>query len=204
MTTVLGVRHGEVHNPGNVIYAGLPGYGLSHEGRVQAAAVAQALQSAGVEVIYSSPLTRAVQTAEVIARATDAAVIVDERLHEWHHWTRWAGRTWDEFRQQAPADWDRYRDDPGSITDGETLEALAGRFLEVLHDARVKHPDGLVVLVTHLEPLRAALLRLTDHPAKDLFDIQIPTGGCVRLFPDPDPVPGDPRSLSATRRADRP
>src|SRR5437016_2187139 len=65
--TVIGIRHGEVHNPEGVIYAGLPGYVLSELGRAQAAATAEALRGLDVAAIYASPLDRAMETATTIA-----------------------------------------------------------------------------------------------------------------------------------------
>lgn len=191
MTRLLGVRHGEVHNPENVIYAGLAGYGLSELGRDQARRVAEALTSRDVAAIYASPLDRAVETASWIAKASGVSVTTDERLYEWRYWSRWAGLTWDELRTNARDDWLAYRNDPGSVTAGESLAELADRMLGFIDDVEAAHPGALVVAVTHLEPLRAAILRMTDRPAGDLFEIQIGLGHVVRLRPDPDPAPLD-------------
>jgi hypothetical protein len=55
------------------------------------------------------------------------------------------------------------------------------------------HADGVVVGVTHLEPLRAILLRKLGRPARDLFEVNISQCEVVRLAPEPaaDPVPLD-------------
>lgn len=186
---MIGIRHGEVHNPKGVIYAGLDGYGLSETGRDQANAMAEALRGIPVAALYASPLDRAMQTAEAIARvAGDFEIVPDIRLHEWRYWAQWAGMTWEELRTKGRSAWEAYQNDPGSVTDGESLDALADRMDSWLADVRRDHPEGLVVGVTHLEPLRATLLRALNRPPKDLFGLQIPTGGAVRLLPDPDPV----------------
>jgi broad specificity phosphatase PhoE len=191
MPMVLGIRHGEVHNPKEVIYSGLPGYGLSQAGRAQAAAVAEALKGMQVAALYASPLERAIETATFIAEATGAEIVPDVRLHEWRHWAQWAGMTWEELRTKNNEAFDRYINDPGSVTDGESLSELADRVESWLADVERDHPDGLVIGVSHLEPLRAILLRKLGRPANDLFQLEIGLSEVVRLLPEAsaDPVP---------------
>jgi len=195
MTTVIGIRHGEVHNPDGVIYAGLPGYGLSELGRQQAAAVGEALRDAGVVALYASPLDRGVETASAIADATGLDVITDDRLAEWKHWAQWAGMTWEQLRTEARDAWEAYRDDPGSVRVGETLEELADRVSTWLDDVTAAH-GGPVVAVSHLEPLRAILLRRQDRPANQLFDITISPGHAVRIAPEADSTARGPDTIA--------
>src|SRR4051812_3441114 len=119
--TVIGIRHGEVHNPEGVIYAGLPGYGLSDTGRTQAAAMAEALKGLPVTAIYASPLDRAVETATLIAQVAGVEFVPDIRLHEWRHWHQWAGMTWEDLRVKGREAWEAYQADPGAVTSGESL-----------------------------------------------------------------------------------
>ena len=187
--TVLGVRHGEVHNPEGVIYAGLDGYGLSETGRSQAQAVAGALRGIELAGLYASPLDRAMETASFISAVTGAEVIPDERLYEWRHWQQWAGMTWEELREKGRGAFEAYMNDPGSVTSGESLEELADRFGSWLTDVQRDHTEGIVIGVTHLEGLRATLLRALGRPAKDLFTLDIGLSGVVRLTPDPTAEP---------------
>lgn len=195
MTAIIGIRHGEVHNPEGVIYAGLPGYGLSEYGRAQARAAADALRDADVVALYASPLDRAGETAAAISEATGVPVSVDDRLQEWRFWSGWAGMTWDELRERALDRWNAYQDDPGSVTEGESLAELAERMGGWMRDVRAAHPEGLVVGISHLEPLRAVLLALRGRPYKELFDIRIGLGEAVVLDPDPDPAALTPEAL---------
>lgn len=187
--TVIGVRHGEVHNPEGVIYAGLPGYGLSEEGRRQARAVGDVLKDLPVAALYASPLDRGIETATLISETIGVDIIPDIRLHEWRYWQQWAGMTWEDLRTKGRDAWDAYQSDPGAVTQGESLAELADRMESWLSDVRAGHEDGVVVGVTHLEPLRAVLLRMLERPARDLFDLAIGLGQSVRLLPDPDPTP---------------
>jgi broad specificity phosphatase PhoE len=194
---VIGIRHGEVHNPKGVIYSGLPGYGLSDAGREQAARAADALRGAGVVALYSSPLERAMETAGVVADALGLEIHEDIRLHEWRYWAQWAGMTWEELRTNGREAWEAYQTDPGSVTSGESLHQLADRVEAWMADVRseIMH-DGIVVGVTHLEPLRAILLRMLGRPAVDLFALEIGLGHAVRLAPTPDASSLDAAALA--------
>src|SRR4051794_9252638 len=125
--TVIGVRHGEVHNPEGVIYAGLAGYGLSETGRAQAASVADALKGLDVCAIYASPLDRAMETATFISELAGVEIVPDIRLHEWRHWQQWAGMTWEDLREKGRESWEAYLADPASVTAGESLAELGDR-----------------------------------------------------------------------------
>ncbi len=186
---VIGIRHGEVHNPQNVIYSGLPGYRLSDLGRQQASSVADALRDVPVAALYASPLERAVETASFISEATGVPIVEDERLVEWLHWQQWAGMTWEQMAEHPDGSFERYTTDPGSVATGESLDELADRFGSWLADVERDHPDGLVVGVTHLEPLRAILLRKLGRPWSDLFQLQISQCEAVKLAPHADVTP---------------
>ena len=65
LTQIHFVRHGEVHNPQKIYYGRLPGFPLSEEGRRQAQAAAHALRARPLAAIFSSPMQRARETAEL-------------------------------------------------------------------------------------------------------------------------------------------
>ena len=70
-TTIHFIRHGEVHNPDEIYYGRLPGFYLSARGRLQAEATAQVLREQKLDAIFTSPMERAVETAEIIASEQD-------------------------------------------------------------------------------------------------------------------------------------
>lgn len=67
-TQIFLVRHGQVHNPENILYGRLPGFRLSATGRAEAERVARLLRSHPLAAVFSSPLERALETAHAIAR----------------------------------------------------------------------------------------------------------------------------------------
>jgi broad specificity phosphatase PhoE len=82
MTLVHLVRHGEVENPGGILYGRLPGFHLSELGRQMAEVVAKHLADRDVTYVVSSPLERARETAAPIAAAHGLEVAIDGRLIE--------------------------------------------------------------------------------------------------------------------------
>ncbi|MFI6802420.1 histidine phosphatase family protein [Streptosporangium canum] len=81
-TVVHLLRHGEVHNPANVLYGRLPGYHLSETGRQMAETVAKSVAGRDVVALFSSPLERARETAAPLAAVFGLEVTVDGRLIE--------------------------------------------------------------------------------------------------------------------------
>ena len=77
-TVVHLLRHGEVHNPGGVLYGRLPGYHLSETGSLMAETVAKAVAGRDIVALYSSPLERAQETAAPVA-ATLGLDVSDRR-----------------------------------------------------------------------------------------------------------------------------
>jgi len=82
LTVVHLVRHGEVHNPGGVLYGRRPGYHLSELGRRMADRVAEHLADHDITYVVASPLERAQETAAPIAKMHGRELATDERLIE--------------------------------------------------------------------------------------------------------------------------
>src|ERR1700734_408377 len=82
ITVVHLLRHGEVHNPGHVLYGRLPGYPLSANGRMMAAAAADYFDGRPVAAVFASPLERAQETAQPVAARLGLQIITDQRLIE--------------------------------------------------------------------------------------------------------------------------
>jgi broad specificity phosphatase PhoE len=81
-TVVHLLRHGEVHNPANVLYGRLPGYHLSENGRQMAETVAKSVAGRDVTALFCSPLERAQETAAPFASTFHLDVTLDDRLIE--------------------------------------------------------------------------------------------------------------------------
>lgn len=150
------IRHGAVENPAGIRYGCLPGFPLSAEGRAQAAGAASRLaaRSPHRPLLLSSPLLRAAQTAEIVARHLELPVHTEPRLRE-------IGSSLDGLPWGfAPLLSLQRRLDPARRGQDEPLPLAAARILAVVRDTSQTHP-GDIVLVSHQLPLRAALLALS-------------------------------------------
>lgn len=169
------VRHGEVDNPGDVVYADIPGFRLSKRGRAQAAAAGGYLADARVRRIVSSPLERAVETANLIGEVTGAEIATDGRLTEWGLAVRWRGASWPKLQVAFPGELDAYLADPFHLPfSPESLHEVARRVTTAVHEW-AGSSDGDVVFVSHEDPVHAAHLELAGSSTTETFHRDKPT-----------------------------
>jgi len=160
------VRHGEVENPGHLVYADLPGFRLSDLGRRQAeAAAARLAPIARGALVVSSPLERAVETALAIARALGTDVRTDPDLTEWRLGQRWAGIAWADLPDRFPGELEAYLAHPDDLEfSPESIAEVADRMAAAVGRLGADHPGAEAVVVSHQDPIQAARLRLTGLP----------------------------------------
>jgi len=164
------VRHGESVSNREGRVQGQADVELSAFGRVQAAAIGDRVRSlAGatpIGEIWSSPLQRALETAEAIATAVGLPVRVEERLRELHAGI-FQGHLWADLEEQFPEEVARWRSgDPHYvIPGGESRAQLAARGHDVLHALAGRDTECMIV-VAHGGILTAALGSMVgrDHP----------------------------------------
>jgi broad specificity phosphatase PhoE len=175
------VRHGRVHNPRRVVYGRLPGWHLSAKGRRQAEAVARSLAGRGVAALFSSPLERARETAEILAGVLRLPVQVRHDLTESALAARWEGLSWLEVWTRRHHEWDTYRKRPLEMEAPEPLLRLAARMSSALRALAAAHPGQQVVAVSHGDPIKAAVVALAGGDLARLHDLKLPTGGRIAL-----------------------
>lgn len=168
MTTFHLIRHASNdYLVQNKIAGWLPNVHLNDTGRRQAEALAGRLGSEPIRAVYSGPLERAVETAEPLAHKFGLKVIPSEGLGEirFGDWTdqsvpkldqdpRW--RRWNSFRSgtQAPK--------------GDIMIEAQGRIVREMLRLRDIHPSETIALVTHGDPIKAAVAYFLGSPL-DLF-----------------------------------
>ncbi|CAN5804213.1 histidine phosphatase family protein [soil metagenome] len=180
------VRHGEVENPGHLVYAGLAGFALSDRGIGEARAMARYLGRRPIVGVWSSPLERALRTAEALAERLGTVVRVDDELREWGLMDRWAGVSWDELGERFPGELEALLAHPEDLPfASEGLSDVGSRVAEVIRNLDERHPHGELVVVTHSGPLRAAALVLTGHSLTTFWDEEPPHGSVTTLGPGP-------------------
>lgn len=173
MTRISLVRHGLVHNPDQLYYGRLPGFGLAVEGRAQAAAAGRALATESVAAIYHSPMQRAYETAEILRAycAVDTLLTECSLLNEIY--SPFDGRSLEEMERR---DWNFYREPSPPF---EQPEQIVARMLAFFDYARENYPGHHIVGVSHADPIAFAILWASDRPLtadhrKHLTDCGIP------------------------------
>jgi broad specificity phosphatase PhoE len=152
LTVVHLLRHGEVHNPGGLLYGRRPGYHLSELGRQMADRVATHLASRDVTHVVSSPLERAQETAAPIAKAHGLDVATDERLIEADN--VFQGKTFGvgDGALRRPANW-KHLVNPFRPSWGEPYAEQAARMFQALETARDAARGHEAVCVSHQLPI---------------------------------------------------
>lgn len=151
-TVVHLLRHGEVHNPGGVLYGRLPGFRLSEDGVAMAHAAAEAVRGRDVAEVVASPLQRAQETASPIAGVFGLGVATDERLLE--STNHFEGKPFGvgDGALKHPANWP-YLVNPFQPSWGEPYQVVAARMLAAVRDVRDRVRGHEAVCVSHQLPI---------------------------------------------------
>jgi broad specificity phosphatase PhoE len=149
-TRIIFVRHGMTRENELRIMQGAQPTELTPQGRIQAAAAAQALKAYEPVALYSSNYVRACQTADIISEVMGLPVQENTRLRE-QGLGEWEGKSWPEIAAADPTITERRHSEgwwfcpPG----GEPRLRVRHRMLAFIDEARKAHADNVVVAVTH-------------------------------------------------------
>ncbi len=153
---------------------------LSEVGAAQARALADAFASEPVTRVVTSPLLRARDSAAAIAARHGLAVEIDERLIELDY------GAWDGVRlaDVAREDWAAWRADPAfAPPDGESLVAVTARVASFCADVL---GDDLVVAVSHVSPIKAAVCTALGIDERATWRMQLSLASVTRVGARPD------------------
>jgi broad specificity phosphatase PhoE len=160
------VRHGESTANAKGIWQGQMEFPLSERGRAQASLAGHGLSRQPFEGLYSSPLSRAFETAEIIRDRTGFAgeVVPVEGLSE-RNGGILEGHTWDEQERRNPELARKFlaipEEERWALVGAETDEEVIARFEEALSSIRALHPSGArIIVVSHGGVMRAFLREL--------------------------------------------
>jgi probable phosphoglycerate mutase len=159
MTIVLLIRHGLTDANVKGICAGrMPGVHLNSEGQAQAAALARRVQRLPIAAVYSSPIERAVETAQAVADARALTVQTRPGLIETDTGS-WTGQMFNDIQQKDAAVWHALQTHPKStrIPGGETIDEIAARMAAATEEIRLAHPSEMVAVVSHADPIKAVI-----------------------------------------------
>lgn len=175
-------RHGEAEYESELVTD--DGGSLSAAGRRQARELAEQLRAERIARVWCSPLSRAVQTAEIAAGVLGVDVVVREGLREYGVGAI-AGTEADEAAELGPVfeAWTA-GDDAASIPGGEGVAEIAGRVTRVLDEVRDAHRGEGVLVVSHGGAIMVTVPMLLAAPRASAYDLVLPGGGYVALEGD--------------------
>ncbi|MEY3092517.1 MAG: hypothetical protein RIU67_1300 [Actinomycetota bacterium] len=156
-TLVLFVRHGQTPTTGKVLPGRASGLHLSDAGRQQAERAAERLKALkNVDAVYASPLERARETAAPIASALGLRTSIDKGLLECD-FGDWTGAELKKLMKRP--EWSTVQRAPSTFRfpNGESFTEMQTRMVSAVDRLRAKHPGGVVVCVSHADPIKAAL-----------------------------------------------
>ncbi|WP_160032153.1 histidine phosphatase family protein [Paenibacillus sp. An7] len=120
---------------------------ITPQGIIQAQTTAEHISKLPIHAILSSPLRRAIETAEYIAAKTNVEIIVDDRLRERANWGDLPEQTFQEFTQM----WDKCTLEPDYIPPiGDSVKSACKRMTSLLTSLAEEYPSGSnIIIVTH-------------------------------------------------------
>ena len=146
--------------------------GLNATGQFQAMALQQALAQVPLGRVYSSPILRARETAEILTEARDLDIIDDERLVEVSYGD-WVGKTFHEVREQPGYVPYFKRIETPVAPNGETLYQVRDRILEFFSQVKREAPEETVVAVSHADTIKCMLMALLEIPFENIWKFRI-------------------------------
>ena len=160
ITVVHLLRHGEVHNPNHVLYGRLPGYHLSANGQLMAAAAADYFDGHPVAAVFASPLERAQETAQPVADRLGLQITTDDRLIESANVLEGKSVSLASLAVH-PLNW-KYLWNPFTPSWGEPYAQVAARVSQVIDRARETACGQEAVCVSHQLPIWVSRLAAED------------------------------------------
>ena len=183
--TVL-LRHGQTPMSVQQRYAGRSDAPLTDVGVQQAAAAAKRLASADLGVIVTSPLLRAVQTAQEVAAVTGVAVVTNDGFRE-TDFGAWEGLTFAEVRERWPAELTAWLADPEVAPPaGESFTDVSTRVTAALHRVLADRAGQRVLIVSHVTPIKTLVAAALLAPPAALFRMHLDVAALSEIdwYPD--------------------
>jgi ribonuclease H / adenosylcobalamin/alpha-ribazole phosphatase len=180
------VRHGETELTAQRRYSGRGDIPLSERGLVQARAVARRIAGAGrpIDAVVTSPLERCVGTAEILAAG--APIVVDDDLVECD-FGEWEGLTFADARARWPDEMTRWLASTAvAPPGGEALRQVAERVERAAARIRTGYPAGMVVVVSHVSPIKLMLRDALDAGDTFLYRCHLDPAGLSTIDTWPD------------------
>ena len=167
MTRFILIRHATNDTVGKLLAGRMKGVHLNEEGKAQAQRLADDVKGLQIDALYSSPMERAIETAEPLAKALHLQVQISEEFLELDLGD-WTSITLADVKAKpAFKHFNSFRSGT-RIPGGETMLEAQVRFLKGLENLCRQHPQQTVAVVSHGDPIKAAVAYYAGIPL-DLF-----------------------------------
>ncbi len=189
MTEIILVRHGETDWNASETFRGRADVDLNETGLLQAELLGEFLGEEKIDLIFSSPLKRAVRTAEAIAKFQEIEVNTVENLIDFDY-GEWQGLTLLEVKERYPELYQDWLDTPEQvrIPGGESLESVLSRAMPFVEDAVMRCGEGKVALVSHRVVHKVLICALLGLDNANFWNIKLDNGAITRFVYDGDKV----------------
>ncbi|BCS34865.1 phosphoglycerate mutase [Luteitalea sp. TBR-22] len=183
------VRHGATQLTAENRFSGAVGVDLSDEGRWQAARLGERLRHDPVTAVYSSPLSRTMETATIIGSVFGLTPQPREGLAEISH-GRWEGLTRAEVEERYGDEYAAWEEDPFTFAPegGESGVAVLARALPVIRELVTRHQGENVLVVSHKATIRILLSSLLGFDARGYRDRLDQAPACLNVLDFKDAV----------------
>jgi probable phosphomutase (TIGR03848 family) len=184
MPTLLLIRHGENdYLMKNRLPGHTPGIHLNGRGREQAAELARTLSCLPIKALYSSPLERAVETAEPLAQSLGLEIQLRPDLTDTDV-GNWAGRSWKALSRTKL--WKVIQENPSQFQfpGGETFVQAQERVVSALDAIAGAHGNELIAVVFHADPIKLAVAHYLGLPLDHFQRLTAQTGSVTIMKMD--------------------
>ena len=169
---VILMRHGQAENNVNRILVGrhIESH-LTDYGRQQVEDTARYLQNVPIEKVYVSPVTRTVETAKIVSKILGISYEIDERLYE-IELGKLAGMNYDDIIDKYGNLFLKFYAGADSMLSNygvESFTAVKRRIKDLMDEIKETEHDKNVLMITHLDPIKAAISVLLDLKPEALF-----------------------------------
>ena len=172
MTTFFLIRHGSCDGLGQTLWGRTKGVRLNEKGKLEVRQLIERFRGTTLDAIYSSPLERAFETAETIARELKLEVNKDPAFNE-IDFGDWTGKSFDALSDDEC--WRRFNTvrSETKIPGGESFTEVQTRVVSELERLSTKHGDARVGIVSHADVIKAGLAYFKATPIEVLQGFEI-------------------------------
>ena len=184
---IIFLRHGQAENNTKKILAGRsPGVNLTETGIGQAEQSGRMLKELNISAIYSSPIDRAIQTANIVGNHCDLEVVTDDRLIELDM-GKFTKMPYDEIFAKHGNVFLKFYEGSEEVSENgvETFSQVQKRIFEMVDFVIDKHKNENVVLVTHMDPIKAMIGKVLKLRPEILFELII-ANASLNIFKNND------------------